>query len=71
MAQTLTSLYVHVIFSTKNRANLILAEIEKELFAYIGGFLKNNESKLLLQCKLSFLMFFLCALAGNFLYIKN
>lgn len=47
MAQTLTSLYVHVIFSTKNRTNLILPEIEKELFAYIGGILNNNESKLL------------------------
>ncbi len=47
MAQTLTSLYVHVIFSTKNRENLILPEIEQELFAYIGGILNNNESKLL------------------------
>ncbi len=47
MAQTLTSLLVHVIFSTKNRASLITPEIEPELFAYIGGILKNNESRLL------------------------
>jgi hypothetical protein len=45
MAQKLTSLYIHAIFSTKNRTNIILAEPEKELFAYIGGILKNNESK--------------------------
>ena len=47
MAQTLVSLMVHVIFSTKNRAPVIRPEIEPELFAYIGGILKNNESRLL------------------------
>ena len=47
MAQTLVSLLVHVIFSTKNREPLITPEIEPELFAYIGGILKNNESRLL------------------------
>ncbi len=47
MAQTLVSLYVHVIFSTKNRTNLITPEIEPGLFAYIGGIMNNNKSKLL------------------------
>jgi REP element-mobilizing transposase RayT len=47
MAQTLVSLYIHVIFSTKNRASLIRPEIEKELFAYLGGIAKNNDSRLL------------------------
>ena len=47
MAQTLVSLMTHVIFSTKNRETLITPEIEPELFAYIGGILKNNESRLL------------------------
>ena len=47
MAQTLVSLIVHVIFSTKNREKLITPEIEPELFAYVGGSLKNNESRLL------------------------
>jgi REP element-mobilizing transposase RayT len=47
MAQTLVSLYIHVIFSTKNRSALIKAEIEKELFAYIGGIIKNNNSRLI------------------------
>jgi len=47
MAQTLVSLLVHVIFSTKNREQLITPEIEPELFAYIGGILKNHESRLL------------------------
>src|SRR4051794_20896107 len=47
MAQTLVSLLVHIIFSTKNREQLITPEIEPELFAYIGGILKNHESCLL------------------------
>jgi REP element-mobilizing transposase RayT len=47
MAQTLVSLFVHVIFSTKNRERLITPEIEPELFAYVGGILKNHESRLL------------------------
>ncbi len=47
MAQTLVKLYVHIIFSTKNRANLILPEIEEELFAYFGGISNNNNSKLI------------------------
>ena len=47
MAQTLVSLLVHVVFSTKNREPFITSEIEPELFAYIGGIVKNNESRLL------------------------
>jgi putative transposase len=47
MAQTLVKLYVHIIFSTKNRADLIQTEIEEELFAYIGGITNQNKSKLL------------------------
>ena len=47
MAQTLVSLMVHVIFSTKNREPFITLEIEPELFAYIGGILRNHESRLI------------------------
>jgi REP element-mobilizing transposase RayT len=47
MAQTLVSLMVHVIFSTKNRERFITPEIEPEVYAYIGGILKNHESRLL------------------------
>ena len=47
MAQTLVSLLVHVIFSTKNRELFISPSIEPELFAYMGGILKNQNSRLL------------------------
>jgi REP element-mobilizing transposase RayT len=47
MPQSLATLFVHIIFSTKHRANLILPEIESELFSYIGGIVKNNQSVLI------------------------
>ncbi len=48
MAQTLISFYYHVVFSTKNRIDLIRPEIEDELYAYIGGILNNYKSKLII-----------------------
>jgi putative transposase len=47
MSQTLTSLLVHLIFSTKDRVNIITPEVEPDLFAYMGGILKNQGSRLL------------------------
>jgi putative transposase len=47
MAQTLTSLLVHIVFSTKHRQLIITPEIEPHLFAYMGGILRNNNSRLL------------------------
>lgn len=47
MAQTLTSLLVHIVFSTKQRADLITPEIEPELYAYLGGIAANHQSVLL------------------------
>lgn len=44
MAQTLVSLLVHLVFSTKNRANLITPEIEPGLYKYVSGTLRKMES---------------------------
>jgi len=41
MAQSLSKVYLHIIFSTKNREQLILPKIETELYAYLGGAIKN------------------------------
>lgn len=41
MAQSLSKVYLHIIFSTKNREHLILPKIETELYAYLGGAIKN------------------------------
>jgi len=47
MSQTLTSLLVHLVFSTKNREPLITIDVEPQLFAYMGGILRNYQSRLL------------------------
>ena len=41
MAQSLSKLYVHIVFSTKNRENYLKASIREELFHYFGGILNN------------------------------
>lgn len=41
MAQTLTNLLVHVIFSTKERRPLLKEEIRPRLFAYMGGIVRD------------------------------
>lgn len=47
MAQTLVSLLVHVIFSTKLRAACITPEIEPHLYGYLGGIAKQHQASLL------------------------
>lgn len=47
MSQTHVSVYLHAVFSTKNRFSFITSEIEPELFAYIGGILNNLGCRLL------------------------
>jgi putative transposase len=40
MPQSLSKVYVHIIFCTKNRKNLIDDKIEKSLHEYLGGICK-------------------------------
>ncbi|MBA7521231.1 hypothetical protein ES705_13336 [subsurface metagenome] len=40
MPQSLSKVYVHIIFSTKNRQNLIDDSIEASLYEYLGGICK-------------------------------
>ena len=47
MAQTLVSLLVHVVFSTKHREDFINPEIEDDLYAYLGGVARKHQSHLL------------------------
>jgi REP element-mobilizing transposase RayT len=49
MPQSLVKILVHVVFSTKNRADLIAPEIEIDLFGYIHGIIENNGSKLIIM----------------------
>ncbi len=47
MAQTLTNLLFHVVFSTKDRAPSIDSELKPDLLAYIGGIILELGGKLL------------------------
>jgi REP element-mobilizing transposase RayT len=44
MAQSLSKLYIHIIFHIKNNDVKILPENETELYAYIGGIIKATSS---------------------------
>jgi REP element-mobilizing transposase RayT len=44
VAQTLVRILVHLIFSTKDRTNLIQPDVESELHAYLAGIANNLAS---------------------------
>lgn len=48
MPQSLLKLLVHIVFSTKDRMDLIDPAIEDELYKYIHGILKNNGARLII-----------------------
>jgi putative transposase len=43
MPQSLTQLYVHLVFSTKYREHIIAPDIQTELYKYMGGILNRIE----------------------------
>jgi REP element-mobilizing transposase RayT len=45
--QSYTSLYYHLVFSTKNRAETIVPEIQPRLYEYIGGLVRGEGGTLL------------------------
>ena len=47
MANSYISCYIHYVFSTKNRQNIITREIEERLWPYIGGIARENKMKAL------------------------
>jgi len=47
MGNTFTQIYIHFVFSVKNRDCLIKSEWENELYKYIGGIIKSYGHKLI------------------------
>jgi REP element-mobilizing transposase RayT len=41
MPQSLASIHLHIVFSTKNRAPWLSKEVRPRAYAYIGGALRN------------------------------
>ena len=48
MPQSLVKVLIHIVFSTKNRVDMIMPEFEAAMFAYIHGIVENNKSKLII-----------------------
>ncbi len=48
MPNTYTSLYYHVVFSTKNREPWITHDIEERIWKFIGGIARENKMKAML-----------------------
>lgn len=48
MPQSICKMLAHIVFSTKNRAELIHPEIETGLFGYIHGIIENNKANLII-----------------------
>ena len=48
MPQSLSRIYVHAIFSTKNRIELIDSDIEEELYRYITKIFREYDSPCLI-----------------------
>jgi REP element-mobilizing transposase RayT len=44
MSQSLSKLFVHIVFHTKYNKKLITNEIKPELYAYMGAIIKDNDS---------------------------
>lgn len=44
MAQSLSNLFVHVVFHTKHSKKIIRNEVQAELYAYMASIIKDNES---------------------------
>ena len=47
MPQSLVKILVHIVFSTKNRTDLILPEKEGLLYSYISGIVEGNNARLI------------------------
>jgi putative transposase len=47
MAGTYTNLLYHLVFSTKNRTQIITPALESDLHAYIGGIIRGEGGKML------------------------
>ena len=43
MSQSLSQVYVHIVFHTKYNQDLLKADVEDELYAYLGSILKANK----------------------------
>ena len=70
MSQSLTQLYVHLVFSTKNRDHSIISSIQPELYSYMGGILNNIDCSPIQIGGMTDHMHVLCCLSKKITLIK-
>lgn len=70
MSQSLSKLYVHIVFHIKNPLVSIRKEDKKELFAYIGSIIKDNGSIPILINGMSDHLHILCVMSKNIALAK-
>ena len=70
MAQSLSKLYVHIVFHTKNNSAIIQKQEKKELYAYMASIIKDNQSIPILINGVEDHVHILCVLSKNIALAK-
>ncbi len=70
MPQSLVKNYIHIVFSTKYRKNIIAEDIEAEVFAYLGGACKQFGCQPIIVGGTSNHVHILCMLSKKITLIK-
>lgn len=70
MSQSLSKLFIHLIFRVKNNSNFIKEDHKGELYAYIGAIIKNNSSIPILINGTEDHVHILCVLSKNIALAK-
>lgn len=65
MSQSLTQIYTHIIFSTKNRENILYHEDLQDIHAYLGGIINNNNCNTIIIGGISDHVHILCKLSST------
>lgn len=70
MPQSLSRIYVHIVFSTKHRETILSEKIHSELYSYFAGVLKEHESPALKMGGTADHVHILCLLSKNYALAK-
>ena len=70
MSQSLSKLFVHIVFHVKNRDSTILKKDRNELYAYMGSIIKDNDSIPILINGVDNHVHILCVLSKNIALAK-
>jgi len=65
MSQSLSKLFIHIVFHIKYDSPIILSENKRELFAYIGSIIKDNDSSPIIINGMEDHLHILCIMSKN------